>query len=81
MKLIKTSKLLFVIVDCYSSNEDISQTFTFTLQSSIWEAVDDKRISHEIEMMNLGYDFDEMIITVIERDCCTGQFIEREIEW
>lgn len=81
MKLIETSKLLFITVDCYSSNEDISQTFTFTLQSSIWETVDDKRISHEIEMMNFGYDFDEMTITVIERDCCTGQFIEREIEW
>lgn len=78
MKLIPTKHFAFITLECYSSNEDISQTFEFTIQANTFDRVSDKGILHEIENMSFGYDFDEMTIKVVERDI-NGNFIEREI--
>lgn len=80
MKFIPISKCIFITLDCYSSSEDISNTFEFAIQSHEYEKINDKMILNEIENMSFDYDYDEIIIRVTEREF-NGQFIEREIEW
>lgn len=78
MKLIRTTKLVFVTLECYSTIEGMSQTFEFTIQASDFDIVTDETIMREIDKLSFGYDFDEMTIKVVERNF-NGNFIEREI--
>lgn len=78
MKLIPTSNCIFVTLDCYSSSEDISNTFEFAIQSNECEKVNDKTILREIEKISFDYDYDEMTVKVVERDF-DGHFVERVI--
>ena len=78
MKLIRTTKLVFITLECYSTIEDIQQTFEFTVQANDFDRITDENILREIDKMSFGYDFDEMTIKVVERDF-NGNFIEREI--
>lgn len=80
MKLISTKKLIFVTLECYSTIEDIQQTFEFTVQANEFDRVTDEKILHEIEQMSFGYDFDIMIVKIVERGF-NGNFIEREIKY
>ena len=80
MQLIRTTQFIFITLECYSTIEDIQETFEFTVQASDFDIVTDERILYEIEQISFGYDFDEMTIKIVERDT-NGNFVEREIPY